>query len=78
MMHSMRRLKRMNKLVDGWLEDIGLTRKDLRYHFKWKGKKYFIPTFNLLWWIVSIVSVVGIGLLLYIFIVSLILVAPRP
>ena len=68
----------MNKWIDMWLEDIGLTRKDLRYHFKWKGKKYFIPTFNPLWWIVSIVSVVGAGLLLYAFMVSLILIAPQP
>lgn len=68
----------MNKWVDDWLEDIGLTRKDLRYHFKWKGKKYYVPTFNPLWWIISIVSVVGMAVLLYVFIVSLILIAPQP
>lgn len=68
----------MNKLVDGWLEDIGLTRKDLRYNFTWKGRRYYVPTFNPLWWIVSIVSVVGAGLLLYAFIVGLILIAPQP
>lgn len=68
----------MNKLVDSWLEDIGLTRKDLRYNFTWKGRRYYVPTFNPLWWIISIVSVVGVAVLLYIFIVSLILIAPRP
>ena len=71
-------MRRRVRMLDSWLEDIGLTRKDLRYHFVWKGRRYYIPTFNPLWWIVSVVAVVGATALLYFFIVSLILIAPRP
>ena len=66
----------MNKLVDSWLEDIGLTRKDLRLHFKWKGKRYYIPTFNPLWWlcVVTEASLMAGGM--YAFVVLMILLAP--
>lgn len=65
-------------MLDRFLSDVGLTRKDLRYNFTWRGRRYYVPTFNPLWWIISIVSVVGAAVLLYIFVVSLILIVPQP
>ena len=46
--------------IDRELYEMGLTRKDLRYYFRWRGRKYYIPTFNPLWWIVT-VGVVALG-----------------
>lgn len=63
-------------MIDRFLSDVGLTRKDLRYNFTWRGRRYYVPTFNPLWWIISIVSVVGVSLWLYAVMVSLILIAP--
>lgn len=63
----------MNRLINGLLEDIGLTRKDLRYNFK----HFYIPAFNPLWWIITIALLVGTCMALYLLIVGLILIAPR-
>jgi hypothetical protein len=61
-------------MLDRFLSDVGLTRKDLRYNFTWRGRRYYVPAFNPLWWIISIVSVVGAAVLSYIFVLSLILI----
>lgn len=66
----------MNKLVDTLLEGLGMSRQDLCYRFMWKGRRYYIPPFNPLWWLVSIVSVVTLALVFYFFLVSCILIAP--
>jgi hypothetical protein len=66
----------MNK-VDELLEGMGITRKDLRYTFRWKGRKYYIPTFNPLWWLVTIVAIVGACILMYAMVVMLILIVPK-
>ena len=46
--------KWLGKLADERLEELGLERRDLRYHFGWRGRRYYIPPFNLAWWIVTI------------------------
>lgn len=61
-------------MIDRMLKDIGLTRKDLRYNFK----HFYIPAFNPLWWILTILLLVGACMFLYLLIVGLILIAPKP
>ena len=64
----------MNRWVNEVLNDIGLTKKDLRYNFK----HFYIPAFNPLWWIITIALLVGTCMSLYLLIVGLILIAPQP
>jgi len=64
-------------MLDRLLEDMGLTRKDLRYHFVWKGRRYYIPTFNPLWWIVSVIIVTGLSWILRSVVTIVILLSPR-
>ena len=49
--------KELGRWIDRALYEMGLTRKDLRYYFRWRGRKYYIPTFNPLWWIVTVGAV---------------------
>jgi hypothetical protein len=64
----------MNNRVDVLLAGMGVTRRDLRYDFTWKGKRYYIPTFNPLWWVVTTTSMVGLALGFYAWVVLMILV----
>lgn len=66
----------MSKL-DELLHEVGLTRKDLRYTFTWKGRDYYIPTFNPLWWVISVGAIVGAAVMLYLLVVAFILIAPQ-
>lgn len=68
----------MSKWVDKSLDDMDLTRKDLRYHMTWKGIHYYVATFKPLWWLITIVAVAGAYILMYACIVMVILIGPQP
>lgn len=59
-------------MLDRLLADVGLTRKDLRYNFRHR----YVPAFNPLWWIITILLLVGACMFLYLLVVGLILIAP--
>lgn len=60
-------------MIDRLLNEMGLSRKDLRYNFK----HFYAPAFNPLWWLITIVAVVGACVAMYVIVVMLILIAPR-
>ena len=51
--------ERIGEWIDKDLESCGLTRKDFRIRFKIKGKRYYLETFKLGWWIVSTLMMVS-------------------
>ncbi|MEG1543027.1 MAG: hypothetical protein RR382_00690 [Tannerellaceae bacterium] len=61
------------KRIDMLLREVGLTRDDISYKYKKKGEVWFVPTFNPLWWVITIVAVIGatcwIGVLVIILVV---------
>jgi hypothetical protein len=63
-------------MLDKLLEEMGLTRRDIRIKFKWRGKRYYIPTFNPLWWIICVVEVCFGAFCIWAFCVIMILLAP--
>lgn len=48
------------KWADNLLHEIGLSRKDLRYKFKFRGEARYVPTFNPLWWVITLIAVIGV------------------
>ena len=69
-------MSKLGRWADEQLYDIGLTRKDLRLHFRWKGKRYYIPTFNPLWWLCMVTYASLMAGSMYAFVVLIILLAP--
>ena len=67
-------MRKIGAWIDRELCETGLTRKDLRYKFKWRGKKYYVPTFNPLWWIITVSLLVIMFLGLYLSSVLMILI----
>ena len=57
--------ERIGEWIDKDLESCGLTRKDFRIRFKIKGKRYYLETFKLGWWIASALMVALGGLCFY-------------
>lgn len=70
--HWYERMERMYKWGNEILDDVGLTRRDLRYKFK----RCYVPAFNPLWWAITIGLVAVVGLVVYGLVVSVILMAP--
>lgn len=63
-------------MLDRFLSDVGLTRKDFRYHFTWNGTRYYIPPFKVIWWIVTALLLGAITGVLYVYAVVLSLTLP--
>lgn len=59
-----------------FLSQLGLTKKDFRYHFTWNGTRYYIPPFKPLWWIVTAALLGVIVGVLYAYVVVLSLILP--
>lgn len=50
--------KVVGRKIDRELNYLGLHRKDFRINFWFRGRRWFIETFNPLWWAIRIGSVV--------------------
>jgi len=64
------------KRIDMLLQEIGLSRKNLRYRFTYKGQARYVPTFNALWWIITTILVFGVIGWMQVLVTIIILLAP--
>lgn len=60
------------KRVDRFLHGIGLDRKKLRIVYRFRGRRYYIPTFNALWWILNGLGCVASYGVVYVWLVGLV------
>lgn len=63
-------------LIDEFLSNYGFTRKDFDIKFKFRNKRYKIPAFNPLWWLLQITAINFAAISIYLFFVLFILIAP--
>ena len=65
--------RQLQKWVDDELAEVGLRRKDLRINFRFRGRMWYIETFNPLWWFLVVVGTVAAAASLYVLVVAAIL-----
>lgn len=64
------------KRIDMLLWEIGLTRDDISYKYKKNGEVWFVPTFNPLWWLITVIAVAGAVCWIYAIATLIIFLAP--
>lgn len=69
--------KTLGQWIDRELEECGLSRKDLRINFRFRGRKYYYPAFSPVWWILTVLGMAAASFGLWAFCVCMILLGPQ-